>query len=91
MIELRDLLEEKLRFYFWTYFTGVRPCRKLAINFIYLHKSRKHCGKRRKCWVPAISYFIAMFSKLSVSELLTLYHTIPTFNYHIYMKPIKTL
>ena len=24
---------------------------------------RKHCGKRRKCWLPAFSSFPAMFSK----------------------------
>ena len=26
-------------------------------------KSRKHCGKRRKCWLPAFSPFSTMFSK----------------------------
>ena len=26
-------------------------------------KSRKHCGKRRKCWLPAFSPFATMFSK----------------------------
>ena len=26
-------------------------------------KSRKHCGKRRKCWLPAFSLFPTMFSK----------------------------
>ena len=25
--------------------------------------SRKHCGKRRKCWLPAFSVFPTMFSK----------------------------
>ena len=24
---------------------------------------RKHCGKRRKCWLPAFSPFPTMFSK----------------------------
>ena len=24
---------------------------------------RKHCGKRRKCWLPALSPFPTMFSK----------------------------
>ena len=24
---------------------------------------RKHCGKRRKCWLPALSLFPTMFSK----------------------------
>ena len=26
-------------------------------------KERKHCGKRRKCWLPAFSPFPVMFSK----------------------------
>ena len=26
-------------------------------------KGRKHCGKRRKCWLPAFSPFFTMFSK----------------------------
>ena len=26
-------------------------------------KGRKHCGKRRKCWLPAFSSFPIMFSK----------------------------
>ena len=24
---------------------------------------RKHCGKRRKCWLPAFSPFVTVFSK----------------------------
>ena len=26
-------------------------------------KGRKHCGKRRKCWLPAFSPFPTMYSK----------------------------
>ena len=26
-------------------------------------KGRKHCGKRRKCWLPAFSPFLTVFSK----------------------------
>ena len=26
-------------------------------------KSRKHCGKRRKCWLPAFSLLTKMFSQ----------------------------
>ena len=26
-------------------------------------QDRKHCGKRRKCWLPAFSSFPTMFSK----------------------------
>ena len=30
-------------------------------------KDRKHCGKRRKCWLPAFSPFPTMFSKAFIS------------------------
>ena len=30
---------------------------------ICLWKSRKHCGKRRKCWLPAFSPFHIWFSE----------------------------
>ena len=30
---------------------------------IWFGKGRKHCGKRRKCWLPAFSPFPTMFSK----------------------------
>ena len=32
-------------------------------NKIWFMKGRKHCGKRRKCWLPAFSPFSTMFSK----------------------------
>ena len=35
-----------------------------------LEKGRKHCGKRRKCWLPAPSPFSTMFSKASFSRSL---------------------
>ena len=28
-------------------------------------KGRKHCGKRRKCWLPAFSPFLTIFLKAS--------------------------
>ena len=31
-------------------------------------KDGKHCGKRRKCWLPEFSSFPTMFSKHSCSE-----------------------
>ena len=33
--------------------------------FVFFLKGggRKHCGKRRKCWLPAFSHFPTMFSK----------------------------
>ena len=31
-------------------------------------KSRKHCGERRKCWLPAFSPFPTMFSKAFFSR-----------------------
>ena len=33
-------------------------------------KSRKHCRKRRKCWLPAFSFFPQCFQKLSFLGLL---------------------
>ena len=30
---------------------------------IWYGKGRKHCGKRRKCWLPSFSPFTTMFSK----------------------------
>ena len=30
---------------------------------LYVGKSRKHCGKWRKCWLPAFSPFLTLFSK----------------------------
>ena len=35
---------------------------------ICIWKSRKHCGKRRKCWLPAFSPFPTMFSKAFFSR-----------------------
>ena len=32
----------------------------------------KHCGKRRKCWLPAFSPFPTMFSFLSKTELISI-------------------
>ena len=32
------------------------------LKFVFW-KDRKHCGKRRKCWLPAFSPFPTMFSK----------------------------
>ena len=34
--------------------------RKIEISF---GKRKKHCGKRRKCWLPAFYPFPTMFSK----------------------------
>ena len=35
-------------------------------------KSRKHCGKRRKCWLPAFSLFPTMFSKDYILRVFTI-------------------
>ena len=32
----------------------------------------KHCGKRRKCWIPAFSSFPTMFSTLSKTKIIIL-------------------
>ena len=38
-------------------------------NLNWFGKGRKHCGKRRKCWLPAFSPFPTMFSKALNSKL----------------------
>ena len=35
----------------------------IAAEMIIPVFDRKHCGKRRKCWLPAFSPFPTMFSK----------------------------
>ena len=64
------------------------------LNVYSIHETlsldRKHCGKKRKCWLPAFSPFPTMFFKTVTSKgyqnlslygkCLTLYQTIPTFN-----------
>ena len=35
----------------------------LNVTHIFLSKGRKHCMKRRTCWLPAISSFLTEFSK----------------------------
>ena len=41
-------------------------------------EKENHCGKMRKCW--AISYGSYQRQDLASKQLLTVYHTIPTFN-----------
>ena len=42
-----------------------RPHNKSGSNIeIHLWQGRKHCWKRRKCWLPAFSPFPTMFSKV---------------------------
>ena len=38
--------------------------------------SRKYCGKRRKCWLPAISPFPTMFSKAFVHRVVKDWHCV---------------
>ena len=69
-----------------------RPKGELCSNDgMSLLNGRKHCGERRKCWLPVYSPFSSLFSKavlfiviIAVALLfckgLTLYHTILTFN-----------
>ena len=33
------------------------------VKFVCFRKSRKHCWKMRKCWLPAFSHLPTMFSK----------------------------
>ena len=37
-------------------------------------KGQKHCGKRRKCWLPAFSPFSTMFSKDSFPRVIKSSH-----------------
>ena len=39
-----------------------------------LGKCRKHCEKRRKCWLPAFSLFPAMFSKGFFPGIIKTWH-----------------
>ena len=44
--------------------TVCRPRNNCELEFeVCFDKSIKHCGKRRKCWSPAFSPFLTMFSK----------------------------
>ena len=67
-IPLNSLPSDKI----WTLIKIESICRqpnnsdsKIKICF---RKSRKHCGKRRKCWLPAFSPFPTMFSKAFFSR-----------------------
>ena len=49
----------------WSIFTAFAEDKSnmnQKLNFI-LGRVEKHCGKRRKCWLPAFSSFPTMFSK----------------------------
>ena len=37
---------------------------------IWFGKGRKHCGKRRKCWLPAFSPIPTMFSKSFLPKIV---------------------
>ena len=43
-----------------------------SIIVIHFGKRRKHCGKRRKCWLPAFSPCPTMFSTLSWTSIVIL-------------------
>ena len=43
--------------------------KKLTL-IIYFGKGRKHCGERRKCWLPAFSPLPTMFSKGFFSRVI---------------------
>ena len=51
------------------------------INLPFFEKFRKHCWKRKKCWLPAYSPFPRTFSKgFSVVGSLTHSHTMTPFD-----------
>ena len=41
----------------------IRQLESVSKIRICFEKGRNHCGKRRKCWLPAFSSFPTMFSK----------------------------
>ena len=41
---------------------------------IFVGKSGKHCGERRKCWLPAFSPFPKMFSKVVYLRVVKSWH-----------------
>ena len=43
----------------------------VALKLKCFGKGRKHCGKRRKCWLPAFSPFSTMFSKVFFHRVVT--------------------
>ena len=59
-----------------------------TINVVFNRIYRKHCWKRRKCWLPAFSPFLTIFQKPSISlrvrtvwkKVKTHYHTILHFD-----------
>ena len=62
------------KFYDWSKFKAFADDKK-KINVNYKQKcffgmGRKHCGKRRKCWLPAFSPFPQCFQKASLSGSL---------------------
>ena len=54
------------------------PCHPiLCFNNPEKEAFRKHCGKRRKCWLPAFSHFPTMFSTLSYKFYHLNWHYLP--------------
>ena len=43
---------------------------RAILALLFLMKGRKHCGKRRKCWLPAFSPFPTRVSKASYMRSL---------------------
>ena len=48
---------------------NLKPYKCSQSNRISFRKGRKHCWKKRKCWLPAFSLFPTnVFKRLSFSE-----------------------
>ena len=67
---------------------------------ICFRKNKKHCGKRRKCWLPAFSLFPTIFSKAFFSRgvksrdcvVIVNYLTdSPDFKRALYKKPYENI
>ena len=61
----RKLLTLYQTTFFFTLAQIQSTCRR-KINYVFnagdrIRNDRKHCGKRRKCWLPAFSSFSTMF------------------------------
>ena len=65
MLWKADWLFTKWQYFIPVQFGKVQTTKKIQLKHLtsYFWKSRKHFGKRGKCWLPAFSPFSTMFSK----------------------------
>ena len=58
---------------------------------IWFGKGRKHCGKKRKCWLPAFSPFHILFSKAIYFRVINPFPHNDTFGRLVEINLLKTL